>query len=320
MRPLVELAQARRSPDRAHWQALTAKAALRWLVRPHLPPALRDRLREALPRSCQRADLVGAHSLAARVRGWLRQGLGQVAGRARALQAAPAREPLGAPSAFPPGSWVRVKDAAALREVLDERDRTRGLRFRQAQWDTAGELFQVARQVRRMRDDRGRFGPVSRTVLLDRADCAGHGAEPAGCGRRCPMMYRDEWLEPAAPPPRAAAAEPPLARGPAIRHARVRELGEIRAGLDLRGRRDGLTFMPEMAQYAGQRFPIASKLSTVLEHARWTQTRAPIYILGGLRCTGAVVGDKGPCDRACALMWHADWLIVEPPPEPAPNP
>jgi hypothetical protein len=70
--------------------------------------------------------------------------------------------------------------------------------------------------------------------------------------------------------------------------------------------------MPEMAHHAGKRFPIATRLTKVFEYDRWIEPRAAVYILGGLHCTGAVVGDKGPCDRACALMWHEDWLIVEP--------
>ena len=84
------------------------------------------------------------------------------------------------------------------------------------------------------------------------------------------------------------------------------------AGLDLRGRRDGLTFMPEMRAYAGKRFAIAGELTTVFELDRWIATRAPIYILDGLHCTGAITAARGPCDRGCALMWHPDWLNLEP--------
>jgi hypothetical protein len=124
------------------------------------------------------------------------------------------------------------------------------------------------------------------------------------------MMYRDEWLEPASAPPRA----PAHAHAHAVRHARVRDLDEILAGLDLRGRRDGLTFMPEMKAYVGKRFAIANQLTTVFEYDRWIATRAAIYILDGLHCTGAVLGERGPCDRGCALMWHEDWLHVEPEP------
>ncbi|HEU4732114.1 MAG TPA: hypothetical protein VFT22_29670, partial [Kofleriaceae bacterium] len=283
-----------------------AHYALAVLVRPHLPETLRDGWRSPLPRRCQHADILGAHSLLARIRGRLDEGLGIKSGLRRAIHPAPAAAHLGQPSQFAPGSWVRVKPADALRGVLDGRDRTRGLKFTDAQWQTAGQVFRTARQVRRLRDDHGRFRPVSRTVLLDGVDCAGHGPEPGGCGRHCPMMYRDEWLEPAAAPH----------RGPTVphqvRHAHVRDLAEIAAGLDLHGRRDGLTFMPEMRAYAGKRFAIASQLTRVFEYDRWIAPRATIYILDGLSCSGALTGDRGPCDRACALLWHEDWLHVEP--------
>jgi hypothetical protein len=125
-------------------------------------------------------------------------------------------------------------------------------------------------------------------------------------------MFRDEWLEPAeaahAAPP-APAMEP---HRPAMqRHARVRDAADIANGLDLFGRRDGLTFMPEMKAFAGRRLPIASKLERVFELDRWVTPRAPIYLLDGAHCAGAVCGEDGPCDRACTLMWHADWLIIE---------
>ena len=289
-----------------------ARYALSVLVRPHLPETLRDGLRSPLPRSCQRSDIVGAHTLIERVRGRLDRGLGiksgVQAGIRRMIEPAPPRPPVGEPSMFAPGSWVRVKTVDELRATLDARDRTRGLLFTEAQWKTAGQVFRTARQVRRLRDDHGTFRPVSRTVLLDGVDCAGGEPTPVGCGRHCPMMYRDEWLEPAPPPRRG----PPPAR--TVRHARVRDLDEIVAGLDLRGRRDGLTFMPEMRAHAGKRFAIASKLTTVFEYDAWISTRAPIYILEGLHCTGAVMAAHGPCDRACALMWHEDWLHVEPEP------
>jgi CelD/BcsL family acetyltransferase involved in cellulose biosynthesis len=295
-----------------------AHYAVSVLVRPHLPEVLRDGLRSPLPRSCQRADIIGAHTLVERVRGRLDRGLGVksgiTSGIRRMIDPPPARDPLGQPSMFAPGEWVRVKSAEELRRTLDSRDKTRGLLFTDAQWQTAGKVFRTARQVRRLRDDHGRFRPVSRTVLLEGVDCSASGAAsddgqaPAGCGRHCPMMYRDEWLEPAEPPRPHRA---PTA-GRSVRHARVRDLDEIAAGLDLRGRRDGLTFMPEMRAHAGKRFAIASCLTTVFEYDRWIATRAPIYILEGLHCTGAVLADRGPCDRGCAVLWHADWLYVEP--------
>jgi CelD/BcsL family acetyltransferase involved in cellulose biosynthesis len=285
-----------------------AHYAMAVLVKPHLPDTLRDGLRSPLPRSCQRADLIGAHTLVGRIRGRLDRGLGIKSGMKRLIKPPPPRDRLGEPSRFEPGSWVRVKSADELRAVLDGRDRTRGLLFTEAQWNTTDQVFRTARKVRRLRDDHGTFRPVSRTVLLEGVDCAGHGPTPGGCGRHCPMMYRDEWLEPAPPPQRGPT------QGRSVRHARVRDLDEILAGLDLRGRRDGLTFMPEMRAYVGKRFAIGSQLTEVFEYDRWISTRARIYLLEDLHCTGAVTGRRGPCDRACALMWHEAWLHVDPDP------
>jgi hypothetical protein len=69
--------------------------------------------------------------------------------------------------------------------------------------------------------------------------------------------------------------------------------------------------MPEMARHACKRFAIAHTITAVFECDRWIATRAAMYILDGVSCTGAVVGEDGPCDRACALMWHEDWLVIE---------
>jgi hypothetical protein len=69
--------------------------------------------------------------------------------------------------------------------------------------------------------------------------------------------------------------------------------------------------MPEMAAYAGERFAIVEQLSKVFEFDRWTEPAGPTFILRGPCCSGAVLGTRGPCDRACALMWHRDWLVLE---------
>ena len=293
---------------------------LREVVKPRLPEPMRSTPKSPLPRSCQRADLVGDHTLKERIKIRVARGLG-IKSRIRALWSKPAepKSRLGAPSKFPEGSWVRVLPRAPLAAVLDERERTRGLLFVPTQYETCGEVFRVQHHVRRLRDDHGKFRPVHRTVLLEGADCGGRGAEPAGCGRHCPLMYRDEWLEPAdAPSPAHELHADP--RGTPRRFALVRDLSEITAGLDPFGRRDGLTFMPEMAAFAGKRLPIVRSLSTVFEHDRWLETPRPIYLLAGAHCSGAITGDDGPCDRACALLWHEDWLVLprdNPPPPPS---
>ena len=280
---------------------------LRELVKPLLPEPIRSTPRSPLPRRCQRADIVGGHTLPAHIAGRLDRGLG-IKTRIKKLFAkppAPAAR-LGAASEFPVGSWVRVRERAEIEAMLDSKQRTRGLVYVPVQWEECGKLYRVERHVQRLRDDRGKFRPVSRTVLLEGSDCAGHGTEPAGCGRHCPLMYRDEWLVAA----QAPAHVPHPAAG--VRHARVRDVDDIVAGLDAFGRRDGLTFMPEMAVHAGKRFVIASQLGDVFEYDRWIKPAANIFILAGLHCTGALTAANGPCERACALMWHEDWLLVEP--------
>lgn len=279
--------------------------ALREQVKPHLPERLQS-IEGVLRSGCQRGDIVGVHSLVERARGRLDRGLGIKSGLRQALgKPAPKREPLGKASEHPVGSWVRVRDAEQIRASLGPDSRLRGLAFVPVQWQTCGGVYRVARHVRRIRDDHGRFRPVSGTVLLEGVTCAGSGPEPAGCGRHCPLWFRDEWLERVEAP----RQEPPMASR--LRHVRVRSVEEIRAGLDAFGRRDGLTFMPEMAEHAEKRFHAVQRLGDVFEYDAWVPTRAPIWILEGLTCNGRAAGSRGPCDRACALLWHEDWLVFE---------
>jgi CelD/BcsL family acetyltransferase involved in cellulose biosynthesis len=278
----------------------------RHVVKPRLPATMRDP-HMILRHGCQKRDLIGAHSPIARVRGRVRGGLGVRSAVRRLVTRATPDATLGEASRFEPGSWVRVVDAERVRAMLDANQKLRGLAFVPTQWETCGNVYRVQKRVRRLRDDHGKSRAVSRTVILEDVTCAGTGHDPAGCGRHCPLMFRDEWLEPAAAPRRAPPAQF------AGTHAHVRSLDEIRAGLDWSGRRDGLTFMPEMEQYAGQRFRVAGKLRRVFEYDRWSESRAGIYVLQGLACAGAESGTNGPCDRACALLWHEDWLVIEPP-------
>lgn len=219
----------------------------------------------------------------------------------------PAR--LGAPSRFAAGAWVRVLEPVRILATLDRRGSTRGLHWLQHQWASCGTVHRVFKPIQRMMDDAGRMRAISRTVALDGVPCSGP-LGGFGCGRDCPMMFRDEWLEEAPGPP-----EPGPGPGPAVdgggRHARVRAAEEIEATLDAAGARDGLAFMPEMYGHAGRRFRIRRKVERVLDLGRYLPARSPVYILEGLHCTGAVVGEDGPCDRACRLLWHEDWLRLE---------
>jgi hypothetical protein len=197
-----------------------------------------------------------------------------------------------------------VHDQARLQQTLDGRSRLRGLEFTSTQWSTCSKVYRVLKGVRRILDDRGKMRPVSRTVLLAGVDCTSDGG--TGCGRYCPMMYREEWLDLAEPPAEELAA-PRAEAG----FARIRPLHEIPGRLDRFGQREGLMFMPEMARYAGTRARILGQLSQVFEYDHWRAPPHPVYILDGLHCSGGILGSLGPCDRACRLLWHADWLEIE---------
>lgn len=155
-----------------------------------------------------------------------------------------------------------------------------------------------------MLDDNGQMRAISTTVLLDSVPCSGpHGGH--GCGRECPMMFRDEWLEEVSPPP--ARPLPDDGAG----YARVRDVAEIKATLDTGSARHGLLFMPEMYAYAGRRFRIRRKIGEVLDGGRRVPVSESIHLLEGLYCSGAIIEQNGPCQRACRLLWHEDWLQME---------
>jgi CelD/BcsL family acetyltransferase involved in cellulose biosynthesis len=289
---------------------------LRDVIKPRLPERMRD-LHVPLRAACQGEDVLagrpGLMGRGPRSHAGLRQArralldpsrLKQtlLSFEARAIRSLAA---LGTESRFRQGCWVRVKDEASIRATLDATQRHRGLALLPAQWHACGNVYRVLKEVRRARDRRGVFRSVSGTVLLDGVTCDGPGPPPLGCGRRCPAFFRDEWLEPAEAP-----RQLPSAPFVGLR-AHVREWVDIRSGLDLRGRRDGVTFLPEMEQYVGKRYRVVARLPEVFESGTWSEPRGTIYILEGLSCGGAGVGACGPCDSACPLLWHQDWLILE---------
>jgi len=258
---------------------------------------------------CQRASNIGVHSLLERIRWRLRGGLG-LRGAVRDLFRPGVSRPtgptgLGKPSVFEEGDWVRVRSESEVRATLDGRRRLRGLEFGPQQWVTCGKVFRVSKVVLRIVDDDGILRKVSGTVLLDDVHC-GWEEGSVGCGRACPMLYRDEWLEGTDAPTAAA-----LDTVPQVLVATVRGVDDILGTLDPLGRRESLMFMPEMARYAGKSLAVRRVITRVWEREVWVDTPAPVYVLDGLRCTGAVLGTDGPCDRACHVLWHRDWLVLE---------
>ncbi len=250
-----------------------------------------------LSNTCQQFNVLGSHPLQYRAWQDLRRSFGVRSNLRRVLSPPP---PLGEPSQYKEGEWVQVRSTAEIQSTLDAKSRTRGLAFLDYQWVYCGGIFRVRSVMRRMIDDEGFFRPISRTILLEGVDCGGLNGT-TGCGRRCPLMFRDEWVQPAAPHAHGEAA------GAAV-HKRVRSAEQIRATLDWQGKRDGLTFMPEMQRWTGQRLRVARTVQRVYELGRHATTARTFYILEGLHCSGAILGGKGPCHRACSILWHEDWL------------
>lgn len=215
----------------------------------------------------------------------------------------PAR--LGEPSRYAAGSWVRVVDARRVFLTLNAKKQLRGLLWVWQQWPYCGTVHQVFKPVRRMMDDAYAMRAVSGTVLLDTSPCGGPLGQH-GCGRDCPLMFRDEWLEPAEPPVLMPSVDSHSG------YATVRSADDIRRTLDDQHSHRGLMFMPEMYEHVGQRFRVRRQVERVLEGGRYVPPAEPLYMLEGLHCAGKIMGTDGPCERSCRLLWHADWLHLEP--------
>jgi hypothetical protein len=247
---------------------------------------------------CQAFNIIGKHPI------WMRSWLGYgVRAHILRLFKRP-RKRLGAPSKFAEDEWVQVRDLASIERTLDAERKLRGLEFLSYQAAYCGGTFRVQRVVRRIIDDHRLFRPVSRTVLLEGVTCTSPATHGEGCGRGCPLMFRDEWLTPAPPgpaPKRAASPDPG-------RFVRIRSVDEIRRTLDWRRKRDGVSFMPEMYQWAGRRVRVLQQVETVREFGKAVPPIRPVYILDGLHCSGAALGRREVCDRACPILWHTDWL------------
>jgi hypothetical protein len=90
-------------------------------------------------------------------------------------------------------------------------------------------------------------------------------------------------------------------------HVEVRPAEEILAGLDERGERDSLPFMPEMLKFCGQQFTVESIAYKTCDTVNITglhKMENSVH-LTGLRCDGAA---HGGCQAGCLIFWKTEWL------------
>jgi hypothetical protein len=98
--------------------------------------------------------------------------------------------------------------------------------------------------------------------------------------------------------------------GPGFRAGEIVEVKsreEILATLDKHGELDDLPFMPEMLQFAGQRFPLYRRAVKFCDTKDWTgmhRLDSTVH-LEGVRCDGSA---HGGCQAGCLLFWREDWL------------
>lgn len=87
----------------------------------------------------------------------------------------------------------------------------------------------------------------------------------------------------------------------------VKSKEEILAGLDERGERDSMPFMPEMLKFCGQKFvvdSIAYKTCDTVNITGMHEVKDTVH-LSGVRCDGEA---HGGCQAGCLIFWKTDWL------------
>lgn len=86
----------------------------------------------------------------------------------------------------------------------------------------------------------------------------------------------------------------------------VRSVPEILATLDNEAKVDGLPFMPEMLQFAGQRFQVTARADKTCDTISQTGGRRMLNTVHlETRCDGSA---HGGCQASCLLFWKEEWL------------
>jgi hypothetical protein len=87
----------------------------------------------------------------------------------------------------------------------------------------------------------------------------------------------------------------------------VRTAEEILATLDDSGSIDALPCMPELLEYAGQRFRVESRADKTCDTINYSGARRlhDTVHLEGIRCSGKA---HGGCEAQCSVFWKEAWL------------
>jgi hypothetical protein len=102
---------------------------------------------------------------------------------------------------------------------------------------------------------------------------------------------------------RTAAEELNLEAGELVE---IKSAAEIRATLDTQGRNRGLRFEPEMIQYCGRRFRVATPVRTIISEQTGKMIQLTNTVrLEGIVCEGTCSGD---CPRGNHFFWREAWL------------
>jgi len=68
----------------------------------------------------------------------------------------------------------------------------------------------------------------------------------------------------------------------------------------------GLSFMPEMLKYCGNRFKVLKKVERYIVEGKGMKKLKNTVILDGVTCDGSW---HGGCDRNCYCLWREKWLM-----------
>src|SRR5271154_2768351 len=89
----------------------------------------------------------------------------------------------------------------------------------------------------------------------------------------------------------------------------VKSPEQILQTLDAHGTLDSLPFMPEMAEFCGQRFKVFRRVVKTCSSGTSSTMRAfrgdDVVLLENLRCSGAA---HDGCEKACMIFWREAWL------------